>query len=182
MRHHMYRFPIEVWQPSYRQNNLQVTYSYNIVMFIQRTLFILRRPKHLLHIPVRTGGIFFFPWHRHQIEGTDRFYCLLRKSGGKQNCQSSEAKRFSASGIRTIDHPVASRRQSNALTHSATPPPVVVAVHLVDRPVTARCRQRGEEGEVILFSKQPIVGLTVSVSGGSKQWTFSETMDFFRQS
>ena len=26
-----------------------------------------------LHIPVRTGGIFYFPWHRHQIEGTDTF-------------------------------------------------------------------------------------------------------------
>ena len=24
-----------------------------------------------LHIPVRTGGIFYLPWHRHQIEGTD---------------------------------------------------------------------------------------------------------------
>ena len=21
--------------------------------------------------PVRTGGIFYFPWHRHQVEGTD---------------------------------------------------------------------------------------------------------------
>ena len=29
-----------------------------------------------LHIPVRTGRIFYFPWHshRHQIEGTDGFY------------------------------------------------------------------------------------------------------------
>ena len=26
-----------------------------------------------LHIPVQTGGIFYFPWHRHQIEGTDGF-------------------------------------------------------------------------------------------------------------
>ena len=26
-----------------------------------------------LHIPVRTGGVFYFPWHRHQIEGTDGF-------------------------------------------------------------------------------------------------------------
>ena len=24
-------------------------------------------------IPVRTGGIFYLPWHRHQIEGTDGF-------------------------------------------------------------------------------------------------------------
>ena len=23
------------------------------------------------HIPVRTGGIVYFPWHRHQIEGTN---------------------------------------------------------------------------------------------------------------
>ena len=32
-----------------------------------------------LHIPVRTGGIFYFPWHRHRIEGTNGFYCLIRK-------------------------------------------------------------------------------------------------------
>ena len=31
-------------------------------------------PRQLhLHIPVRTGGIFYFPWHRHQIEGTNGF-------------------------------------------------------------------------------------------------------------
>ena len=45
--------------------------------------------------PVQTGGILYFPWHRHQIEGTDNFYCLLRKTlakWGKRNLQSSEAK------------------------------------------------------------------------------------------
>ena len=26
------------------------------------------------------GGIFYFPWHRHQIEGTNGFYCLIRKT------------------------------------------------------------------------------------------------------
>ena len=25
-------------------------------------------------------GIFYFPWHRHQIEGTNVFYCLIRKT------------------------------------------------------------------------------------------------------
>ena len=25
-------------------------------------------------------GIFYFPWHRHQIEGTNGFYCLIRKT------------------------------------------------------------------------------------------------------
>ena len=47
-----------------------------------------------LHIPVRTGGSFYFPWRRHQIEWTDGF-CLLRKTlakRSKRNCQSSEAK------------------------------------------------------------------------------------------
>ena len=24
--------------------------------------------------------IFYFPWHRHQIEGTNGFYCLIRKT------------------------------------------------------------------------------------------------------
>ena len=35
-----------------------------------------------LHIPVRTGGIFYFPWHRHHIEGTNGngFYRLIRKT------------------------------------------------------------------------------------------------------
>ena len=58
-----------------------------------------------LHIPVRTGGIFYFPWHRHQIEGTNGFYCLIRKTlakQGKRNCQSSEEKSFYRSGTRTI--------------------------------------------------------------------------------
>ena len=27
----------------------------------------------VVHIPVRTGGIFYFPWHIHQIEGTNGF-------------------------------------------------------------------------------------------------------------
>ena len=26
-------------------------------------------------------GIVYFPWHRHQIEGTNGFYCLIRKTG-----------------------------------------------------------------------------------------------------
>ena len=30
--------------------------------------------------PVQTGGIFYFPWHRHQIEVTDGFQCLIRKT------------------------------------------------------------------------------------------------------
>ena len=25
-------------------------------------------------------GIFYFPWHRHQIEGTNGFYCIIRKT------------------------------------------------------------------------------------------------------
>ena len=29
---------------------------------------------------VQTGGIFYFPWHEHQIEGTDGFWCLIWKT------------------------------------------------------------------------------------------------------
>ena len=25
-------------------------------------------------------GIFYFPWHRHQVEGTNGFYCLTQKT------------------------------------------------------------------------------------------------------
>ncbi len=72
-----------------------------------------------LHIPVRTGGIFYFPWHIHQIEGTDGFWYLIRKTlatRDKRNCQSSEAK-FSAVGFEpSRDYPVASPSQrSNPL-------------------------------------------------------------------
>ena len=35
--------------------------------------FRVGRGVHELHIPVRTGGIFYFPWHRHQIKGTNGF-------------------------------------------------------------------------------------------------------------
>ena len=30
--------------------------------------------------PEQTGGIFYLPWHSHQIEGTNGFECLVRKT------------------------------------------------------------------------------------------------------
>ena len=42
----------------------------------------------LEHNPVQTGGIFYFPWHRHQIEGTGGFWCLLRKTLAKSHVQN----------------------------------------------------------------------------------------------
>ena len=39
-------------------------------------------------------GIFYFPWHRHQIEGTTGFPCFFRMTlakSGKGNCQSFPA-------------------------------------------------------------------------------------------
>ena len=63
--------------------------------------------------------IFYFPWHRHQIEGTNGFYCLIRKTlASRVNGQSSEAKSFYRSGNRTIESPVTGRR-SNLLDHRA---------------------------------------------------------------
>ena len=66
-----------------------------------------------LHIPVRTGGIFYFPWHRHQIEGTDGFERLLRKTlakGGKRNCQKFRSEFFRC-GIRTRPAPSGRQRK-----------------------------------------------------------------------
>ena len=68
--------------------------------------------------------IFYFPWHRHQIEGTNVFYCLIRKTlakRGKRNWQSSEEKSFYRSGTRTIDRTVAGRLP-NPLGHR---PPLI---------------------------------------------------------
>ena len=67
------------------------------------------------------GLVGSFTWHRHQIEGTDGFYCLLRKTlakRGKRSCQSSEAKSFTAVGLEhsTFRSPV---ERSNPLGHSA---------------------------------------------------------------
>ena len=38
-------------------------------------------------------GVFCFPWHRHQKEGTNGFHCLLRKTQtkwGERSCPSFE--------------------------------------------------------------------------------------------
>ena len=37
-------------------------------------------------------GIFNFPWHRHQTEGTDRLLCLFRKTQAKWNEKYRNAK------------------------------------------------------------------------------------------
>ena len=69
------------------------------------------------------GEIFYFHWHRHQIQGTDGFYCLLRKTlarRDKLNCQSPEAK-LSAVGFEPVSHrPAAGASQrSHPLGHHA---------------------------------------------------------------
>ena len=40
---------------------------------------LVKSKKKRLHI-YPLCGIFYFPWHRHQIEGTNGFYCLIRKT------------------------------------------------------------------------------------------------------
>ena len=62
-------------------------------------VWVVEFTTELYTIPVRTGGIFYFPgWQRHQIEGTDSFQWLLRKTLGLANwakrnfAKNSEAK------------------------------------------------------------------------------------------
>ena len=88
------------------------------------------------------GGIFYFPWNRHQIvEGTDGFYCLLRKTlarRGKRNCQSSEAK-LSAVGFERVPHrPAASASQCSNPLGTASPPVTIKSVTEIVS-VTALC-------------------------------------------
>ena len=62
--------------------------------------------------------IFDLPWHRHRIEGTNSFYCLIRKTQakwGEQNCQCPEAK-----WRQQDSNPGSPGRRSYALTHSST--------------------------------------------------------------
>ena len=73
---------------------------------------------------MRTGGIFYFPWHRHQIEGTDGFYCLIQKtlaSGVNGIAKVPKRKVFTEVGLElsNVQSPV------DALTDSATAPPVL---------------------------------------------------------
>ena len=50
------------------------------VVFRELSFFRLECGVHdRLHI-YPLCGIFDFPWHRHQIEGTNGFYCLIRKT------------------------------------------------------------------------------------------------------
>ena len=55
-------------------------------------------------------GIFYFPWHRHHIEGTNSFQCLFQKAQAKwdeRNCPNFET---AESNHRPLD------RQAGALT------------------------------------------------------------------
>ena len=78
-----------------------------------------------VYIPVRTGGIFYFPWHRHQVEGTDGY-----SVSSERHCQSrvnAIAKvpersfpQWDSNSAGTVRSPV----QANALTHSGTAPAI----------------------------------------------------------
>ena len=56
-------------------------------------------------IPVQTGGIFYLPWHRHQLEGTDVFseaIHVLRNTVGVGGCYLSLKKRYEDVRINVI--------------------------------------------------------------------------------
>ena len=68
-----------------------------------------------LHIyPMR--GIFYIPWHRYQIEGTNGFQCFFQKTlpkSGKGNCQSFQA-------VPVGFEPATTRSSVERSNHSAT--------------------------------------------------------------
>ena len=70
-------------------------------------------------------GYFYFPWHRHQIEGTDGFYCLVRKtlaSGVNGIAKVPKRKVFTEVGL----EPSNVRSPVESLTHLATAPSLVI--------------------------------------------------------
>ena len=72
--------------------------------------------------------IFYFPWHRHQIEGTNGFYCIIRKtlaSGVNGIAKVPKRKEFTEVGL----EPSNVRSPVNALPHSATAPHMVWPGH-----------------------------------------------------
>ena len=69
---------------------------------------------------MRTGGVFYFPWHRHQIEGPTTFSVSSEKDWeSRVNGIAKVPKRtVLRSGIRTRPGTVQLPVQANALTHS----------------------------------------------------------------
>ena len=72
---------------------------------------------------VQTGGIFYFPWYRHQIEGTNGFQCLIRKTQRYTISNEDSLARFlhliitpGPSGIRTPVGGVISGRANHYTT------------------------------------------------------------------
>ena len=71
-------------------------------------------------------GSFTSSWHRHQIEGTNGFYCLIRKtlaSGVNGIAKVPKRKVFTEVGL----EPSNVRSPVDSLTHSATAPPSCMA-------------------------------------------------------
>ena len=50
-----------------KQSNLSILHRFVLELSFSKSDVVHDK----LHIPLRTGGMFYFPWHRHQIEGTD---------------------------------------------------------------------------------------------------------------
>ena len=63
----------------------------------------VRRTEATIVVLISFCGIFYFPWHRHQTEGIDGFYCLFRKTQamcGERNCPT-----FETAGVDSTDSP-----------------------------------------------------------------------------
>ena len=84
-----------------------------------------------VHIPVRTGGIFYFSWHRHPQKAFT--VSSERHWQGGVNGIAKVLKRscsqWDSNPSRTVRPPV----QANALTHSATAPPISRRVSVTRR-------------------------------------------------
>ena len=77
--------------------------------------------------PVQTDGIFYFPWHRHQIEGTNGFSVSSEihwQSGVKEIAKVSKRPQQD-SNPRPLDS------QSHALTTEPSRPTLCLGHHMI---------------------------------------------------
>ena len=72
-------------------------------------------------------GIFYFPWHRHQIEGTNGFYCLIRKT-----------ERFTISNVESQVFTPNNSRLPRGL-NAGGPRPKRVSYHWTTAPLSKLC-------------------------------------------
>ena len=81
-------------------------------------------------------GVFYFPWHRHQIEGTNGFYCLIRKTE-RFTISNVESQVFTPNNSRLPQRlNTGGPRPKRVSYHWTTAPLLMQFGHVINRMIT----------------------------------------------